>query len=193
MYILSGVISVNIYRGAGKSFKYCRSRTDVKCYWTPLGSILGTSFLSYVYLFFPIQYVTQLNRSLKQQIKPKPEPAESPFLAKTSLDEAKARICEWDSLHLKACLCPESQWKTLIELEPHLSNWGSIALGKETERREAVERDEAHWIIYQRFSWHNPKSNSVITEFFWSRQSYSETILLVKQTTKFITAPKEYF
>lgn len=82
-------------------------------------------------------YVTQLNRSLKQQIKPKPEPAESPFLEKTSLDEAKAEICEMRPLVPPSLsLSRKPSEKALIELEPTSVIEGSIDLGKETKEEK---------------------------------------------------------
>ena len=89
------------------------------------------------FFFFLIQYVTQLNRSLKQQIKPKPEPAESPFLEKTSLDEAKAEICEMRPLVPPSLsLSRKPSEKALIELEPTSVIEGSIDLGKETKEEK---------------------------------------------------------
>ena len=82
-------------------------------------------------------YVTQLNRSLKQQIKPKPEPAESPFLEKTSLDEAKAKICEMRPLVPSSLsLSRKPSEKALIELEPTSVIEGSIALEKERKEEK---------------------------------------------------------
>ena len=89
------------------------------------------------FFFFLIQYVKQLNRSLKQQIKPKPEPAESPFLEKTSLDEAKAEICEMRPLVPPSLsLSRKPSEKALIELEPTSVIEGSIDLGKETKEEK---------------------------------------------------------
>ena len=69
--------------------------------------------------FLRHMYVTQLNRSLKQQIKPKPKPAESPFLEKTSLDEAKAEICKMRPLvPTSLSLSRKPSEKALIKLEP---------------------------------------------------------------------------
>ena len=69
--------------------------------------------------FLRLMYVTQLNRSLKQQIKLKPEPAESPFLEKTSLDEAKAEICKMRPLvPTSLSLSRKPSEKALIKLEP---------------------------------------------------------------------------
>ena len=86
-------------------------------------------------------YVTQLNRSLKQQIKPKPEPAESPFLEKTSLDEAKAKICEMRPLVPSSLsLSRKPSEKALIELEPTSVIEGSIALEKETKEEKQWKR-----------------------------------------------------
>lgn len=158
---------------------------------------MGRSFLSYVclFFFFPIQYVTQLNRSLKQQIKPKPEPAESPFLAKTSLDEAKAEICEMRPLVPSSLsLSRKPSEKALIELEPTSVTEGSIALGKETKEEKQwkemkLRADDLPGIL-ARLS--KIKLTGTL-EFFLVSSVLLETILLVKQTTKFITAPKEYF
>ena len=82
-------------------------------------------------------YITQLNRSLKQQIKPKPEPAESPFLEKTSLDEAKAEICKMRPLGPPSLSLPRKpNEKALIELEPTSVIEGSIVLGKEMKEEK---------------------------------------------------------
>ena len=88
-------------------------------------------------------YVTQLNRSLKQQIKPKPKPAESPFLEKTSLDEAKAKICEMRPLVPSSLSVQKAKWKSIDRTRTHLSNWGLHSSGERDQRREAVETDEA--------------------------------------------------
>ncbi|XP_043759831.1 protoheme IX farnesyltransferase, mitochondrial isoform X1 [Cervus elaphus] len=87
--------------------------------------------------FLRRMYVTQLNRSLKQQIKPKPEPAESPFLEKTSLDEAKAEICEMRPLVPPSLpLSRKPSEKALIGLEPASVTEGSVALGRETKEEK---------------------------------------------------------
>nr|CAI9701090.1 unnamed protein product [Rangifer tarandus platyrhynchus] len=87
--------------------------------------------------FLRRMYVTQLNRSLKQQIKPKPEPTESPFLEKTSLDEAKAEICEMRPLVPPSLpLSRKPSEKALIELEPASVTEGSVALGRETKEEK---------------------------------------------------------
>nr|XP_026265201.1 protoheme IX farnesyltransferase, mitochondrial [Urocitellus parryii] len=68
--------------------------------------------------FLRRMYVTQLNRSLNQQVKPKPEPVASPFLEKISAGQAKAEIYEMRSLSTPSLpLSRNPSEKQLIELE----------------------------------------------------------------------------
>ena len=101
----------------------------------PFKSILGLGFL--VTCTFFIQYVTQLNRSFNQQIKPKPEPVPSPFLEKASLDEAKTEIYKMRPLSpASLSLSRKPNEKESIELEPTPVIEGSIAVGTETKEEK---------------------------------------------------------
>ena len=84
--------------------------------------------------------------------------------------------------------------KALIELEPTSVTEGSVALGKETKEEKQwkemkLRADDLPGIL-ARLS--KIKLTGTL-EFFLVSSVLLETILLVKQTTKFITAPKEYF
>lgn len=90
--------------------------------------------------FLRRMYVTQLNRSLNQQVKPKPEPVASPFLEKISSGQAKAEIYEMRSLSTPSLpLSRNPSEKQLIELESASIVESPTDVGKE---RKAVERDE---------------------------------------------------
>ena len=148
-----------------------------------------------VLFFFLIQFVTQLNRSLKQQIKPKPEPAESPFLEKTSLDEAKAEICEMrPPVPPSLPLSRKPSEKVLIGLEPASVTESSVALGRETKEEKQwkemkLRADDLPGIL--------ARLSKIKLTGTWGFLLVSsvllEILLLVKQTTNFITAPKEIF
>ncbi|TKC53187.1 hypothetical protein EI555_006687, partial [Monodon monoceros] len=87
--------------------------------------------------FLRHMYVTQLNRSFNQQMKPKPEPVASPFLEKASLDEAKAEIYEMRPLSPPSLsLSRKPNEKESIELEPTPVIEGSIAVGTETKEEK---------------------------------------------------------
>ncbi|XP_035950634.1 protoheme IX farnesyltransferase, mitochondrial isoform X2 [Halichoerus grypus] len=89
--------------------------------------------------FLRRMYVTQLNRSLNQQVKRKPEPVASPFLEKTSLGQAKAEICEMRPLPPPSLpLSRKPNEKELLELESASVIEGSLDAGKET-------KDEKRW------------------------------------------------
>ncbi|XP_034845526.1 protoheme IX farnesyltransferase, mitochondrial isoform X2 [Mirounga leonina] len=89
--------------------------------------------------FLRRMYVTQLNRSLNQQVKRKPEPVASPFLEKTSLGQAKAEICEMRPLPPPSLpLSRKPNEKELLELESASVIEGSLDAGKEA-------KDEKRW------------------------------------------------
>ncbi|XP_053426193.1 protoheme IX farnesyltransferase, mitochondrial isoform X2 [Nycticebus coucang] len=89
--------------------------------------------------FLKRMYVTQLNRSLKQQVKPKPEPLASPFLEKTSPGQAKPDMHEMRSLSSPSVpLSGKPHEKELMELESASIIEGSANVGKET-------KDEKQW------------------------------------------------
>ncbi|KAM9210566.1 protoheme IX farnesyltransferase, mitochondrial [Dugong dugon] len=89
--------------------------------------------------FIKRMYVTQLHRSLSQQVKPKPEPTASSVLERTSSGQAKAEIYEMRSLSppsLSSSRKPNE--KELIELDSASIIEGSVEVGKETQ-------DEKQW------------------------------------------------
>ncbi|KAG8521914.1 Protoheme IX farnesyltransferase, mitochondrial, partial [Galemys pyrenaicus] len=89
--------------------------------------------------FLKRMYATQLNRSLNQQVKPKPEPLASPFLEKTSPGQAKTEIYEMRSLSPSSLsLSREPNKKEVIELESASIIEGSVDVEKQT-------RDEKQW------------------------------------------------
>ncbi|XP_036307809.1 protoheme IX farnesyltransferase, mitochondrial isoform X2 [Pipistrellus kuhlii] len=91
------------------------------------------------FAFLKRMYVTQLNRSLRQQIKPKSEPMTSSFLEKSSSSQAKAEVYEMKPFAPSSLSLPRKPNETkLIELEPASIIEGSVDVGKET-------KDEKQW------------------------------------------------
>ncbi|XP_008155672.2 protoheme IX farnesyltransferase, mitochondrial [Eptesicus fuscus] len=91
------------------------------------------------FTFLKRMYVTQLNRSLRQQIKPKSEPMTSPFLQKSSSSQAKAEVYEMKPFAPSTLSLPRKPNETeLIELESASVIEGSVDVGKET-------KDEKQW------------------------------------------------
>lgn len=91
------------------------------------------------FTFLKRMYVTQLNRSLRQQIKPKSEPVASPFLEKSSSSQAKAEVYEMKPFAPSTLSLPRKPNETeLIELESASIIEGSVDVGKET-------KDEKQW------------------------------------------------
>lgn len=87
--------------------------------------------------FLKRMYVTQLNRSHNQQVKPKPEPVASPFLEKTSSGQAKAEMYEMRPLSPPSLsLSRKPNEKELIELEPASVIEDSIDVRKETKEEK---------------------------------------------------------
>ncbi|XP_011725646.2 protoheme IX farnesyltransferase, mitochondrial [Macaca nemestrina] len=87
--------------------------------------------------FLKRMYVTQLNRSHNQQVKPKPEPVASPFLEKTSSGQAKADMYEMRPLSPPSLsLSRKPNEKELIELEPASVIEDSIDVRKETKEEK---------------------------------------------------------
>ncbi|XP_030779377.1 protoheme IX farnesyltransferase, mitochondrial isoform X2 [Rhinopithecus roxellana] len=87
--------------------------------------------------FLKRMYVTQLNRSHNQQVKPKPEPVASPFLEKTSSGQAKAEMYEMRPLSPPSLsLSRKPNEKELIELEPASVIEDSIDVLKETKEEK---------------------------------------------------------
>ncbi|XP_055973871.1 protoheme IX farnesyltransferase, mitochondrial isoform X2 [Sorex fumeus] len=84
-------------------------------------------------------YVTQLNRSLNQQVKPKPEPvSSSPLLEKISSDEGKAEIYEMRPLSSPSLsLSRKPNEKEVIELESASIIESTVEVGQ--------QRDENQW------------------------------------------------
>lgn len=90
------------------------------------------------FTFLKRMYATQVNRSLSQQVKPKPEPVASPFLEKSS-HQAKAEIYEIRSLSPSSlALSRETSKKEIIELESASLIEGSVNVEKQI-------RDEKQW------------------------------------------------
>ncbi|KAM7068328.1 protoheme IX farnesyltransferase, mitochondrial isoform 2-T2 [Molossus nigricans] len=91
------------------------------------------------FTFLKRMYVTQMNRNLRQQVKPKSEPVASPFLEKTSSSQAKAEIYEMKPFSPSSLsLSRKPNEKELIELESASVIEGSVHVGKETQ-------DEKQW------------------------------------------------
>ncbi|XP_004870807.1 protoheme IX farnesyltransferase, mitochondrial isoform X1 [Heterocephalus glaber] len=87
--------------------------------------------------FLKRMYVTQVNRILNQQVKPKPEPVASPFLEKISSDEAKTEIDEMRSLSPPSpSLSRKPDEKELTEPESASIIESSIDMGKETKEEK---------------------------------------------------------
>ncbi|KAM5309234.1 protoheme IX farnesyltransferase, mitochondrial [Glossophaga mutica] len=90
------------------------------------------------FTFLKRMYVTQLNRSLSQQVKPKSEPAALSFLEKAS-SQAKAEIYEMKPLSPSSLsLSRKPNEKELLTLESASVVEGSVDVGKEP-------KDEKQW------------------------------------------------
>uniref|UniRef100_A0A8D1UHH0 Protoheme IX farnesyltransferase, mitochondrial n=1 Tax=Sus scrofa TaxID=9823 RepID=A0A8D1UHH0_PIG len=96
--------------------------------------------------FLRRMYVTQLNRSLNQRVKPKPEPVAAPFLEKTSSDEAKADIYEMSPLSAPS-LSPsrEPHAKEALELEAASATEGPVAAEKEAKEERQWKEMKLRW------------------------------------------------
>ncbi|KAL2765868.1 protoheme IX farnesyltransferase, mitochondrial, partial [Daubentonia madagascariensis] len=95
--------------------------------------------------FLRRMYVTQLNRSLNQQVKPKPEPVASPFLEKTSSGQAKLEIYEMKPLPSPSLsLSRKPEEKELMEPESASIIEGSIDVGKETKGEKQWKEMKLH-------------------------------------------------
>ncbi|KAF6093130.1 cytochrome c oxidase assembly factor heme A:farnesyltransferase COX10 [Phyllostomus discolor] len=91
------------------------------------------------FTFLKRMYVTQLNRSLSQQVKPKSEPVASSFLEKASSSQAKAEIYEMKPLSPSSLsLSRKPHEKELLTLESASVIEGPVDVGKET-------KDEKQW------------------------------------------------
>lgn len=86
-----------------------------------------------------------MNRSLNQQVKPKPETVASPFLENTSSDQAKAHMGEMNShLLTSRSLSQKSSGKALIELESASIVESSIDVEKETKEERLWKEMKLH-------------------------------------------------
>ncbi|XP_006170959.1 protoheme IX farnesyltransferase, mitochondrial [Tupaia chinensis] len=95
--------------------------------------------------FLKRMYVTQLNRSLNQQVKPKPEPAATPFLEKTSSHQAKEEIYEIRPLPPQSLSLPRKpNEKELIALDSASIVEGTMELGKETKEEKQWKEMKLH-------------------------------------------------
>lgn len=86
-----------------------------------------------------------MNRTLNQQVKPKPEPVASPFLEKVSSSEAKAETDEMRSLSPPSLsLSGKPNEKELVELESASIMESSIDVGKETKEEKQWREMKLH-------------------------------------------------
>nr|XP_004663168.1 protoheme IX farnesyltransferase, mitochondrial [Jaculus jaculus] len=87
--------------------------------------------------FLKRMYVTQLNRSLSQQVKPKPEPVASPFLENTSSGQAREEVDEMRSLSPPSLLSSQRpNTKELMELASVPIVEGAVDVGKEAKEEK---------------------------------------------------------
>ncbi|XP_064127879.1 protoheme IX farnesyltransferase, mitochondrial isoform X2 [Loxodonta africana] len=87
--------------------------------------------------FLKRMYVTQLNRSLSQQVKPKSEPMASSFLEKTSSGPAKAEIYATRSLSPPSLsLSQRPSKEESLELDSASITEGSVEMGKKEAKEE---------------------------------------------------------
>ncbi|KAM5274854.1 protoheme IX farnesyltransferase, mitochondrial [Ctenodactylus gundi] len=94
--------------------------------------------------FLKRMYVTQMNKSLNQQVKPKPKPIASSFIEKTS-NETKAEIDEIRSLSPPSLTFPRKpSEKELLELESASIIETSIDVGKETKEEKQWKEMKLH-------------------------------------------------
>lgn len=97
------------------------------------------------FTFLKRMYVTQQNRSLSQQIKPKSEPVASPFLEKTSSSQAKAEVYEMKPFAPSSLPLSRKPSETeLIELKSASIIEGSIDEGKETKEETRWKEMKLH-------------------------------------------------
>lgn len=95
--------------------------------------------------FLKRMYVTQLNRSLNQQVKPKPEPVTSPFLEKISSGQAKAEVHELRPISPPSLpLSRKANEKELIELESASVIEASIDVGNATKEEKQWKEMKLH-------------------------------------------------
>ncbi|XP_008853909.1 protoheme IX farnesyltransferase, mitochondrial [Nannospalax galili] len=96
------------------------------------------------FTFLGRMYVTQLNRSLSQQVKPKSEPVASPFLESTSSGQAKAEVGEVRALLPPRLPLSRKPEEKLIELESASVVEHSIDVGKETKEEKQWKEMQLH-------------------------------------------------
>ncbi|XP_070417239.1 protoheme IX farnesyltransferase, mitochondrial isoform X2 [Equus przewalskii] len=95
--------------------------------------------------FLKRMYVTQLNRSLNQQVKPKPEPVTSPFFEKISSGQAKAEVHELRPISPPSLpLSRKANEKELIELESASVIEASIDVGNATKEEKQWKEMKLH-------------------------------------------------
>lgn len=94
--------------------------------------------------FLKRMYVTQLHRGLSQQVKPKPEPAVSPFLEHSSSGQARAEVDELPSLSVPRLPLSQKPNEELIELEAASMVDGSLDIPKETKEEKQWKEMKLH-------------------------------------------------
>lgn len=97
------------------------------------------------FTFLKRMYVTQLNRSLNQRVKPKPEPEASSFLEKTSLGQDNAEMYETRPLSPPSLsLSRKPKDKELMELQPDSISEGALNVGKDAKEEKQWKEMKVH-------------------------------------------------
>ncbi|XP_060060438.1 protoheme IX farnesyltransferase, mitochondrial isoform X2 [Erinaceus europaeus] len=95
--------------------------------------------------FLKRMYVTQLNRGLNQQAKPKPEPVAAPFLEKTSSGHVKTELYDISPLLPPTISLPRKpNEKEVIELESASVVEGSIEMEKQMKEGKQWKEMKLH-------------------------------------------------
>ncbi|CAO2643582.1 Protoheme IX farnesyltransferase, mitochondrial [Lemmus lemmus] len=94
--------------------------------------------------FLKRMYVTQLHRGLSQRVKPKPEPATSPFLEHMSSGQTRAEVDELPSLSASSLPLSQKPNEELMELETTSIVEHSLDTAKETKEEKQWKEMKLH-------------------------------------------------
>lgn len=94
--------------------------------------------------FLKRMYVTQLHRGLSQRVKPKPEPATSPFLEHMSSGQARAEVDELPSLSASSLPLSQKPNEELMELEAASIVEHAVDTAKETKEERQWKEMKLH-------------------------------------------------
>ncbi|XP_041521859.1 protoheme IX farnesyltransferase, mitochondrial [Microtus oregoni] len=94
--------------------------------------------------FLKRMYVTQLHRGLSQRVKPKPEPATSPFLEHMSSGQGRAEVDELPSLSASSLPLSQKPNEELMELEAASIVEHAVDTAKETKEERQWKEMKLH-------------------------------------------------